>query len=91
MSDNKKKKKPKTIYIDDGRTIADMSDITGGLKSSNSQLSNSQLPPLSGNTLKDKMQTYFNAMKMMFLPMLATMGVITVAFLILYLILALAS
>lgn len=83
-----KKKKQKTIYIDDGRTIADMSGVSGRKP----KLSNSDTPHISGmrGTLKEQWQTYKAAVKMMFLPMLAMIGGICVIFLFLYLIFALA-
>ena len=84
MSKDNKKKKKKTVYVDDGRSIADMSAIGRGRP-----LNNGDLAPRA--TFKDKAKTYFTAVKQMFLPMLATMGAITVAFLILYFILELAS
>ena len=75
---SKKKKKQKTIYIDDGRTIADMSSITpgGGRYHSGGRR----------GTLKEQGRTYIEACKMMFKPMLVTMGAICVIFLILYLV-----
>ena len=79
-----KKKKKKTVYVDDGRTVADMSGINGGRS-----LNNGDLSPRA--TFKDKARTYFAAVKQMFFPMLATIGAISVAFLILYLILELAA
>ena len=79
MSKNKKKKQ-KTKYVDDGRTIVDMSGV-GGHSSYNGKK----------GTPKEQMRTYFAAVKMMFFPMLATMAAIGVAFLILYLILELAA
>ena len=88
MSDKNKKKKQKTIYIDDGRTIFDMS----AFDSRSGHINPDIHPPKKLNsTMKEKLETYFSAVKMMFLPMLATMGIITAAFLILYLILELAS
>ncbi len=85
---NKKKKKTKNVYIDDGRTIADMSGLNQKRSGYGTELPGTR----SGRgTFKEHMQTYFNACRTMFLPMLATMGIITVAFLILYLILELAS
>lgn len=78
MSKNKKKKK-KTVYYDDGRTIADMSSITGRP---------SAAPRAS---FKEQAKTYFTTVKAMFLPMLAFMGVIAIAFGVLYLILELVS
>ncbi len=74
MSKNKKKKnKPKVTYIDDGRSLADMSGIRGGKG--------------ARGTLGDQAKTFFGAMKMMFLPMLVTMGIITVAFFLMWLLL----
>ena len=49
MSVNKKNKKKKIIYIDDGSTIADMSSLGGG----------SKLPPLKRASLKEQAKTYF--------------------------------
>lgn len=72
MSD-KKQKKEKITYIDDGRTIADMSG----------------LPPRAqwakkGTTSSfgDIWSTYWNATKMMFKPTLIAIGFLIVAFLI---------
>lgn len=85
---DKKKKKQKTVYVDDGRTIADMSALgEKRIKFGSGAPSGGK----SHGTLKDHMRTYFNACKTMFLPMLATMGIICIAFLILYLILELAA
>ena len=73
----KKNKKEKVTYIDDGRTLADMSGISG---------------PRMGRRLgpsprfKDVWKTYWTAVRMMILPMLATMGAITIVFAILALI-----
>lgn len=73
----KKNKKEKVTYIDDGRTLADMSGISG---------------PRMGRRLgpsprfKDVWKTYWTAVRMMILPMLATMGAITIVFGILALI-----
>ena len=80
MSKDKKNKKKKTVYYDDGRTIADMSSLNGG-----------STGPRPRSSFKDQMKTYFTTVKAMFLPMLAFMGVITVVFLILYLVLELMS
>ncbi len=83
MSDKKKKKKEKTIYIDDGRTIADMSG-TGRIN-----------PILGGSskgsrgkrrsTAGEQWRTYWAAVKMMVIPMLVVMMIITAAFLIMFL------
>ena len=100
MSDNKKKKQ-KVKYYDDGRTLADMSGIYGKPNAGKSN-SDGDEPPYRGDpglfgsyrpgrTPKDWLKTYLNTVKTMFLPMLATMGIISVAFLLLYLLLELAS
>ena len=78
MSKDKKKKK-KTVYYDDGRTIADMSSLNG------------RPAPAPRASFKEQMRTYFTTVRAMLLPMLAFMGVIAVAFGVLYLILELAS
>ena len=56
-----KKKKEKIIYIDDGRTVADMSSVTGGSKFSKSSTSSS---------FRDIWRTYWMATKMMLVPTL---------------------
>ena len=80
MSNNKKKKK-KPIYYDDGRTIADMSALKGG----HSYNHNNLVRPRS--TAKEKWQTYIQAVKQMFIPMLIMLGIISLTFLLVYLIL----
>ncbi|MBR2343737.1 MAG: hypothetical protein IKA64_05730 [Clostridia bacterium] len=77
MSKDKKQKKPKTVYIDDGRTIADMSAL-GGKPKAQSRGSFSKKSPWT---------TYKEAVRMMFIPMLVTIGIICLAFLIMYLML----
>jgi len=82
--DQKKKnknKKTKVIYIDDGSSLADMSGVSGGSR---------RAPRTSGRPhapFRDQWRTYTDAVKMMFLPMLAVLGVIALAFLIIYIIL----
>ena len=70
---SKKKKKDKVTYIDDGRTIADMSSVGGG--------------PRNGRrgTFKEQWHTYWEAVKMMFVPMLVVIGILCVAFLVMWL------
>lgn len=73
------KKKEKIIYVDDGRTVADMSGVSGGFRTAK---------PAAGRpraSLKEQLGTFWGAMKMMFLPMLAVTGAICVIFVILYL------
>ena len=100
MSDNKKNKK-EVKYYDDGRTLADMSGLYGKKSSANSEGAGEE-PPYRGDpglfgsyrpghTPKDWLKTYWNTVKTMFLPMLVTIGVISVAFLVLWIILELAS
>ena len=70
---NKKTKKEKIKYIDDGRTIADMSGLP-------------QRSPLyrkgTTSSLKDIWHTYWSAVKMMFKPMLVVIGFLVVIYLI---------
>lgn len=67
------KKKEKITYIDDGRTIADMSGIKGGMDWTRKGTTSS---------FKDIWKTYWSAVKMMFLPTLAVVGFICAVFLI---------
>lgn len=81
---SKNKKKEKTIYIDDGSSFADMSSLGRGL--SRNSLDRSR--KASGRpTFKECFKTYIEAVKMMVKPMLITIGIITIAFLIIYFIL----
>lgn len=73
MSD-KKAKKEKVVYIDDGRTIADMSGLpprrTDWFKKGTS------------SSFGDIWRTYWSAVRMMIRPMLVVLGFITAACLI---------
>ena len=97
MSENKNKKK-KVKYYDDGRTLVDMSPLYGK-KSTSSDSDEPEYrgdPSLfgsyrAGHTPKDWAKTYLQTVKLMIVPMLVTMGVISAAFLILWIILTLAS
>ena len=77
-----RKKKEKVVYLDDGRTLADMSSVTS--------------PGLSGRpspyraSLREQWQTYISAVKMMIKPMLLVMAAVCVAYGVLYLLLSLA-
>lgn len=71
------KKKEKIKYIDDGRTIADMSGVHTGPR----LRSNPYRPPLK---FKEVVKTYFAALKLMFMPMLAMVVGICVIYMILY-------
>lgn len=69
----KKNKKEKVIYIDDGRSLADMSGVSGGLDWTKKGTSS----PVS-----EIWRTYWSAVKMMFKPMLVVIGFILAAFII---------
>ena len=71
------KKKGKIKYIDDGRTIADMSGIHTGPR----LRSNPYRPPLK---FKEVLKTYFSAVKLMFMPMLVVIVGIIIIYMILY-------
>jgi len=85
MSKNnkKKKKKEKIIYVDDGRTIADMSATskTGAFLGSNEKSRGKHRA-----STREVWATYKAAVKMMFFPMLVVIGIICIAFLIMSLI-----
>lgn len=73
-----KKKKDKVIYVDDGRTIADMSNVPGTRLSRDAWRSHS--------TGKEKWDTYWGAVKQMFVPMLVVIVAICVLYMILWLV-----
>ena len=73
----KRSKKEKIVYIDDGRTIADMS----GLSSTPHWTKQG-----TTSSVRDILRTYFGAMRMMLLPTLAVCGFLLTAFLIVALI-----
>lgn len=84
MSDKKKKKKEKIIYIDDGSTVADMS----GTSKSNPILGTpASRKGKKRSTARQQWNTYTSAARQMLLPMLVVMGIITVAFGVMYLLL----
>lgn len=99
MADKKKKKK--VVYYDDGRTIADMSGLYGKDDSDNSRANNGgNYAPRSsgglsfqrpGSGIKDQLRTYWETVKLMILPMFVTLGIISVTFLILWILLEIAS
>ena len=75
-----KKKKKKTTYVDDGRTIADMSTLSG--------VDKRYVGPKG--TFKDQLRTYWNTVKLMFVPMMVTIGIICAVFFIMWLLLTLS-
>ena len=72
------KKKEKITYVDDGRTIADMSNVTGG----RGCFSRPKYVP--GPSFKEAWKTYWNAVRMMFVPMLVTLLGIGVIYVIVW-------
>lgn len=70
-----KNKKEKISYVDDGRTIADMSGL------SNNRRNWTKRGTVSSP--KEIWRTYWSAVKMMVKPMLVTIGFICAVFLIL--------
>ena len=71
-----KKKKKKIIYYDDGRTIADMSGVQAGPR-----LTGSWRPKHERKQIRN---TYWNAVKKMFVPMLVVICAICIIYMILY-------
>lgn len=67
----KKDKKEKITYIDDGRTIADMSGVTSGHEWTKQGTTSS---------IKDILRTYWAATKMMFKPTLVAVGFLLAIF-----------
>ena len=80
MADKGKKKKEKVIYVDDGRTIADMSGVQGGA----SKFFQNNGP--SYTSFKDKCATFVDAFCMMLLPTAVFGGALAVLFGIMWLI-----
>lgn len=87
----KKPKKEKITYVDDGRTLADMSSVggvrnkhTGAPQGDRKKDSEPRLLRGGRSSLKEQADTYFAAVRMMFLPMLVVIGILTLAFLIVW-------
>ncbi|MBP3936741.1 MAG: hypothetical protein IJE00_06575 [Clostridia bacterium] len=79
------KKKEKITYVDDGRTIADMSNVSGGI--SKYVRSSGGRPSAS---FREKWGTFWGAFRMMLVPMACVGGCLLVAYLILWLLLKFA-
>ncbi len=67
----KKEKKKKVTYVDDGRTIADMSALPDRM---------SWAKRGTSSPVGEIWRTYWNAVKMMFKPMLVVVGFILAVF-----------
>ena len=75
-----KKKKEKIIYYDDNSTIIDMSCVN---KKGEKQ---PPPPPRVKSTVREKWNTYWNSVKMMFIPMCVVLLIIGILYILLMLI-----
>ena len=76
------KKKKKITYIDDGRTIADMSGVDRiGKRPNPNKLDRLDKP---SSSFKAQWNTYLSTVKMMVLPMLIVIGILCIAFGLVY-------
>ena len=89
---DKKPKKEKIVYVDDGSTVMDMSGVgrqkrmqTGGEVDHRSASPKKNGGKRVRATWREQFQTYIAAVKMMFFPMLVVLAILAVTFLILYL------
>ena len=79
MSSEGKKKKEKVEYVDDGRSLADMSEVGGGF----GDLFRDDTPSYS--TFADKWKTFWMAFRLMLLPTAVVCAGLAVLYLIMYL------
>ena len=90
MADKQKKqekpKKEKIRYIDDGSTVVDMQP----LEDANRRPGQRARTPGAKGTLREQIRTYFAAVRLMLVPMLVTLGLIFLSFLITWIIFLLA-
>ena len=73
-----KKNKEKIVYIDDGRTIADMSGVTGGF------FHRSRPSWQPRPRFKEVWNTYWSVVKLMLKPMLVVVGGIGLIYVLMY-------
>lgn len=71
-------KKEKITYIDDGRTIADMSDVAGGFRKRSTYTPRPKF--------KEVWKTYWGAVRMMLVPMAVVVAAMAVIYLIMLLV-----
>ena len=95
--DRPKKEKEKIVYIDDGSSLADMSGVSrdigfGTLPAGKSGGRDAKKAPprrrnpyAAGPESCTPWQTYIRSVRMMIVPMLAVLGILCVAFLLMYL------
>ena len=79
---DKKEKKEKVTYIDDGRSLADMSSVRGGMDWTKQGTMSSP---------KEIIGTFFGAMKMMVLPTLVAVGFIAALYFVITLLFGMMS
>ncbi len=77
----KKQKKEKIVYVDDGSTVVDMSALNPSRQKSAVDSTDQTSRP----RWRQILDTYFESVKMMLLPMLIFMGAIALVFLIVWL------
>ncbi len=74
----KKQKKEKIRYVDDGSTVVDMQPLVDA----NRRPGQKPRTPGARGTLREQLRTYFAAVRLMFWPMMITLGIIFLSFLI---------
>ena len=79
---SKKKKKEKIVYYDDNSTISDMSNVGRKRRIPTTAEQKGGKPP---SAFRDKWNTYWDAVKLMVMPMLAVLAVLSAIFLVLFL------
>lgn len=72
---NKKEKKEKVVYVDDGHTIVDMTGVGRA---------RAEKAPSTRSTFKDKWKTYWSAVRMMLFPMLVVVTALILVYLLMY-------
>ena len=73
----KKEKKEKVRYYDDGRTLADMSDVQRNFRFNK--------PPQYRSTFKERWKTYWSAVRMVFPTMVTFIVILCILYLVAYL------
>ncbi len=87
MADKQKKpKKEKIRYVDDGSTVVDMQP----LEDANRRPGQKPRERGAKGTLREQMRTYVAAVRLMFVPMMVTLGLIFLSFLITWIIFTVA-
>ena len=73
----KKDKKEKVRYYDDGRTLADMSNVRRNFEVNK--------PPMYRSTFKERWNTYWAAVRMVFPTMITFIVILCILYLVAYL------